>query len=571
MAERVTVGGEVAEDHRADSMTKEVFGVFGDADDFERFRDEQSFDRIARGDAATVGVRDPSLGDRGRSTCHTAADGTCVIWGEAYATPSADDPADLGRWFLGRFAERGRRALAELNGSYLVFVEHDGQALVATDPLRSWECFYADASGVRTFGTDAAAVARTIDGPSIDRRSLLEFLFLGTVMGDGTLLEGLSRVPFDGYLTEDAVDELDRFVYAPAEFDYARELGNRLKRAIDRRSHYPDRKGLLLSAGYDSRTILPRLSGDRHCYTIGAASSREVEVARRIANQYGSRYTTLNPGPEYLLPDDEQIRHTQGIKESLHIHHGGYDDRLEVSSMYHGLLYDTLFKGYFLERDGVELFGKQLPSMDLDPDPAPIDALLDTLGYMPDGSERLGDCLADTLLAIESTDPREFLERRLQSEFKRCWERTDSVHNAMDLLVIRNQPTLPFHTHIADNYVEGFVALDVELLDWHLRTPPRHRNQQTFLEALAAFDPAVLTHRPPDKPYQSVTLNQIERFVRRKTPLANAFQPAWPDRRALYDRYDLDQELFPTVPAVHDLPVRQKLRINDVCEWLRLL
>jgi len=239
--------------------------------------------------------------------------------------------------------------------------------------------------------------------------------------------------------------------------------------------------------------------------------------------------------------------------------------------MYHGLLYDTLFKGYFLERDGFELFGTQLPAVALDPDPAPINALLDTLGFIPDGSNDLADCLADTWLDIEFPDPRTFLERRLRSEFKRCWERTDSVHNAMDLIVIRNQPTLPFHTHIADNYVEGFVAVDIELLDWHLRTPPSQRNQQTYLDALSTLDSGIRTPSPPDQPYQSVILNQIERFIRRKVPRANAFEPAWPDRRAVYERHDLDDQLFPELECVHDLPVRQKLRLNDAFGWLGLV
>jgi len=47
-------------------------------------------------------------------------------------------------------------------------------------------------------------------------RPLDEFLALGFVFENRTTLEGLSRVPFDGYLTATATETLQRFVYEPA-------------------------------------------------------------------------------------------------------------------------------------------------------------------------------------------------------------------------------------------------------------------------------------------------------------------------------------------------------------------
>jgi len=132
-------------DSGTDAMNKEVFGVFGDIEEFQRFRDHRSFDDVIQGDTLTVGIRDPALGTHGRSTYHASSDGVCMVWGEAFSAPSRDNPSDLARWFLDRFTEQGRTAFEELNGSYLAIVEHGNRAIVATDPIRSWECFHTDA------------------------------------------------------------------------------------------------------------------------------------------------------------------------------------------------------------------------------------------------------------------------------------------------------------------------------------------------------------------------------------------------------------------------------------------
>ena len=60
----------------------------------------------------------------------------------------------------------------------------------------------------------------------------------------------------------------------------------------------------------------------------------------------------------------------------------------------------------------------------------------------------------------------------------------------------------------------------------------------------------------------------MERFARRKLPFITEYQSAWPDRQTVYDRYNLDQRLFPEHEAIHELPSRHKLRINDMVGWV---
>ena len=553
------------------SMNRELFGVFGDRSALERYAGRGTFDHLIDGSAVTVGLRNARVDVRGRGSTYACDRGGAVVFGELLPPEGVENAA---RWLFERYDRGGRKTLSAMNGSYVAVLDVDGRAAVVTDPLRSWECYYLDVDGVRAFGTDMARMCRIADGLGVDRGAALEMLHLGTVLGERTVFEEIRRIPPDGVLTSSGVEALDRFVYDPGEFDYVGELADRLTRAIGRRAHYPGRRGVLLSGGRDSRVFLSELPSVDETYTIGGADSREVRVARRVAAQYGVAHTALEPGEEYLYPSDEKLRYAQGIKEALHIHQAGYDDRFGVDVMYHGLLFDTLFKGYFLEWDGLTVFGTKLPSNDLVENPDPVASLLDTLGFLPEGSRRvpgateglLADMGVDLDLGIGSA--RAFLRERLEDEFEKCRGLADSPHNATDLVMIRNQPAMPFRTHLADNYLEAFVSMDLKLLDWHRRTPPEHRNGETFRRALNRIDDEILRHRPPSRPYASDYLNQIERFVRRKLPLVEQFEPAWPDRQETYDVHRLDEALFPEYRAVRDLPARQQLRVNDLRWWL---
>ena len=541
-------------------MNRELFGVFGDGETFERYRASDEFDRILTGSSMTVGVRDDALGTPGWTDCYADGGDLCVVWGEAYVP---GDESDAARWLLERYETSGRDALRSLNGSYLAVVDvGTDEAFVATDPVRSRECFYTDGPGARVFGTDAAEVARTIPEPSIDRDGVLEFLHLGVALGEKTAVTELRRLPIDSVLEPDSVDSLERFVYRPTEFDYAAELAERLERAFRRRSALPGTKGVLLSAGFDSRILLSGIPGIERGYTVGAPDAQEARVARRLAEQYDASHSAFPPDERYLRPDESKVRYSQGIKESLHIHHAGYTNEMDVDTMFHGLLCDTFFRGHFTAEKTVDVLDKRIPTGELDPDPDPVEELLETFGYSAEVSR---DLAARTSFDVE---PGTFVRESIADEIDARAGRADGVQNMLTCVGIANQPSIPFHTHLSDRFVTSFLATDRELLDWHLRTPPEHRTTETFLEACRRLDDDLLRHRPPDRPHDGALLNEVERFVRRKTPFLESFQPPWPDRETLFDRYDYDRRFLADLEHVHEMPVRHKLRLIDLREWL---
>ncbi|MFA9415102.1 hypothetical protein [Natrinema sp. HArc-T2] len=545
-------------------MNRELFGVIGGIDTFERFRSSDDFDEVLAGSTITVGIRDADLRTPGWSATYTGDEGCCLVWGEAYVP---DDDPNAARWLLKRYETIGIEALRELNGSYLVVIDAEvsGDAFVATDPVRSRECFYTDDHGVRVFGTDAAAIGRTIAEPTLDRDGVLEFLHLGVILGEKTAVTELSRLPLDSRLTPASVDSFDRFVYDPQPsrtFDPVDELADRLGRAFRRRSSLPGRTGVLLSAGYDSRIILSQVEDIDRSYTVGSLDAQEVRGARALAAQYGASHTAFPPDERYLRPDESKIRYSQGIKESLHIHHAGYTDEIDVDTMFHGLLCDTFFRGHFTASEAVDVLGKRVPTGRLESDPDPVESLLEKFGYNREASLELAERTSFDV------DPEAFVTEAIADEFETRRRRTDTVQNALTCTGIANQPSIPFHNHLSDHFVTSFLATDRELIDWHLRTPPEHRTTETFLRACEQLDNDILRHRPPDRPHDARLFNEVEGFVRRKTPFLSSFEPPWPDRETLFDRHDFDRRLLGDLEHVHSLSARHKLRLTDLRGWL---
>ncbi|WP_122090531.1 hypothetical protein [Halalkalicoccus subterraneus] len=538
-------------------METELFGVFGGG--FDGIRDPEEFDRVCSSSSLTVGIHDSDLGAPHRSAAHEDDRGCCVIWGEVYLPDGSENAA---RWVLERYRAEGQAAIEALNGSYLVAIDTGEEVAVYTDPIRSWECFYTDASGPRVFGTDAAAVCRTAHELSLERDSLFELAHISVVLDDRTLVEEVARTPFDGVLRPEGTERLDRFVYRPREFDYAGELADRLQRALSRRADLKGTKGLLLGAGYDSRTLLAGIPGIEHCYTVGSESSAEARVAKKLAEQYGATHRTLPVDGSYFVTDIDTVRYTNGIDESIHIHQRGIEQIANDDVMYHGWAIDSLLKEFFVQKKRVGAFGKSIKLSALPEEPDALAFLTDRkLGIMPDSASLLAEC--------DSGDPDE-IERRLERELDRCRERCTRDHDLPSVFGIKNLPSKSFRAHLADRFTESFVCADSELLDWHLSTPPEYRSTETFLDAIQQIDPNILQYRPPDRPRTSSLLNQIEGFCRRNLPFL-PFDSPWPDRRSIYREYDLDGQLLSDSPSLHPCSVRLKLRVHDVETWLNAL
>jgi hypothetical protein len=111
-------------------MNKELFGVFGDRDEFVECRSGGGFNEVISGSGITAGIRDPGLGVPGRSASYADDRGLCFVWGEAYAGDDdgggSGEDTNVAQWLFERYVADGFDAFSELNGSYLVVLAHDG-------------------------------------------------------------------------------------------------------------------------------------------------------------------------------------------------------------------------------------------------------------------------------------------------------------------------------------------------------------------------------------------------------------------------------------------------------------
>lgn len=524
-------------------------------------RGNGGFHVVIEGERVTLGLRDDAIGMDGRTCYHETADGFAAVWGEAF-TPD-DEVGSAAEWLYDAYQEHGTDAFDGLNGSYIAVVETDSHPVIVTDVVRSWECFTAQTDAGLVFGSDATSVAQTIPEPTIDPKGFAEFLYLGGALNTTTLLEELDRLPLDHALTPTGLQPLDRYRHDPRDFDYAAELAERLERAISRRTNGPGDRGVLLSAGFDSRVLLACDSGVDVSYTLGTPDSKEVAVAAQLAERFGVEHAMLAVDEHYLDRDDRAIRATNGVKESLHVHHAAYTDDITVDAITHGLLFDTLLRGYFVPWKTHDVLGLTIPRDRLDPNPDPVRHISGILGYLPGTAD-----LIPRTPGIDASTAEEFLDASIGTAYESCRNAAHDDYAAFERFGVQNVLSTPFRTHLADQFRESHVAVDAELVDWHLHTPPAARTDETFTEAIRHIDPDLLSPRPPDRPYNSFFANQAAKRLRRSLPGVAPFDNPWPDRRATYDAAELDTEILADRPDLHDYPPRFKLRIRDLRAWL---
>ncbi|MEM6796561.1 MAG: asparagine synthase-related protein, partial [Acidobacteriota bacterium] len=227
------------------------------------------------------------------------------LWGGL--GPLAGELASAAGWPLSRGWD-GSFACA-------LFHRESGGLTLAVDPIGLHRLFYARSGDCVVFGSVQSAVAFSL-GLLPDAPCLALWLATGYLAGRRTLFEGLREVmigerlrlgpggelvesradvPWHGALEAESTDAAaDRI--APLLQRNARRFADRLA---------PDRGGLALSGGMDSRLVLGAL-GEKarglRSYTYGGAGDYECELARRCAEAAGTEHSLVDLTGRYFPP-----------------------------------------------------------------------------------------------------------------------------------------------------------------------------------------------------------------------------------------------------------------------------
>ena len=188
--------------------------------------------------------------------------------------------------------------LARLDGPFVIAaVDGTGRVILGTDRLGTRPCYYRADDGLR-FASGLAPLLVGIDDPTMDEQAVADMLLMGSVWGEKTLVEGVTKLPPATVLDyDDGALSTERywspsFDALPAD-DYLPGLVEHYRTVIDDMSSTMDGDvGLWLSGGLDSRTMAAELShhvGDEfddletYTYDANPSGGGNPELAGKVA------------------------------------------------------------------------------------------------------------------------------------------------------------------------------------------------------------------------------------------------------------------------------------------------
>ncbi len=206
-------------------------------------------------------------------------------------------------------------AFSELNGAFALLFADDTGLWVVTDPMNFVQVYETrDQGKLLGIGTHADTVTQICGQTSRpDLCSVAEFLNAGTPSFPHTMHEATKELaPGSAHraCSDSALGARPVLCYwsPPAELtsgttfeEQAEVLRHALTSAVRDRSR-PDRMGLFLSGGLDSRVVLNLVPRESDCLalTFSNAANRETRIAGRVAHALGRQWQLLLRSPEAL-------------------------------------------------------------------------------------------------------------------------------------------------------------------------------------------------------------------------------------------------------------------------------
>lgn len=262
----------------------------------------------------------------------------CLIFaGEHYARP--EDVRSLkarghtfnpeGADYLVHLAEEeGARFPAGLNGRFhgVVIDSRRGVGMLFNDRYGLQRLYYSASADTVYFAAEAKAIlAVRPELRAVDWQSLGEFVSCGCVLEDRTLFAGINVLPIASrwMISRGTVTKRESY-FSPAEWEkqeglkgeaYYRELRDVFSRTLPLYFNGPERIGMSVTGGLDTRMILAWHSpepGAMPCYSFGSMfrSTQDVLIGRRVAAACRQTHEVIRVGGEFLAQFPEYARRT---------------------------------------------------------------------------------------------------------------------------------------------------------------------------------------------------------------------------------------------------------------------
>ncbi len=339
-----------------------ILGVAGDGDvDAAAFLDRASSTLAHRpwyvadrwSDGPSVGIGRSAIGILNREPQPAlSADGrhVLVMSGEFYRTgqlrqrltaAGAVVPAEAPdhELALGAFRALGHDCTLHLDGAFAIAIYDRvaGELTLINDRMGLYPTYYWTAGGRFVFAPEIRAVMCAPFVPrTLDLTAVAQYLRFQHLLGTTTFHDGIRLLPAatvgtfslrSGNWSMRRYWDWDHIAQRPEmTFDEATEEASTLLRgAVQTMSRGALRPGVFLSGGLDSRALVGFLAETHPApatATFGAAESRDVYYASRIARAVGSRHHWFDfPDGRWVLDNlDLHFALTEGFHSWVHMH-----------------------------------------------------------------------------------------------------------------------------------------------------------------------------------------------------------------------------------------------------------
>ncbi len=494
----------------------------------------------------------------------TSSDGQLTLFmsGELYNTTALCQrldsrfatQTDLSDAFiaLSAFEQFGEDFAKELNGAFFIAI-HDANTdrlILANDRFGLYPHYYCYHDGGLVFAPEVKGVLCAPFVPrSLDLDAVAQFLRFQHLLGNKTFHEDIHLFPYGSigvldlqdakwtlrnYWNWDQIPDNSHINFEEA----TRETGRLMQAAVQRLSSDNLRPGVFLSGGLDSRSIIGMMS-DRQPPTVsatfGAAQSRDVYYAERIAATVGSNHQWFNlPEDGSWVKDylDEHFQLTEGFHSWIHMH------GMSMLPTLRGLI-DYYLSGW----DGGTLMGDtDLVNRKYNA-PVNFSTLLTDSFY--DFNQKFtwpGLTEAEELLLYNPPMLKQMSGRAFESfrtEFTPFWDfRHDYAHEFFYLTNHCLRMTVNMITFARSHMEVRFPFWDYDLMDFVYSLRPEIRQEkQMYRHMITQFMPK-LANIPYDKQEFLPTSHNLKRRSQALSVKISRRLHLFPERPTLYANYE---------------------------------
>lgn len=237
---------------------------------------------------------------------------------------------------LRAYQAAGTRAGLLLSGAYNIFIwDKARKSLIIMNDRFGLRPLYYTRIGEDFFFASELKAFTALPGlsPSLDQAFLYQFLTFGFPLGEHTLMRGVHLLPLATVLTVRKGSFTLSPYWGPEHWPERSDIAcseavegfaDHFSRAMERVLRGPEKKGILLSGGIDSRLIAvdaARKGEHLPTFTYGEEGCDDARIAREVAGELELSNTFLPLGPDFLLDASLEVCWlTDGMYNVFHSH-----------------------------------------------------------------------------------------------------------------------------------------------------------------------------------------------------------------------------------------------------------